>query len=88
MPEADRPTVFPVPPTRPRSIPEARWFPPWSPLSTGATAFVLLKRFLPDAPWVPVARILVTLVIRLATIRWELKLPIDDPNQTDSNQSK
>lgn len=34
------------------------------------------------------APILVTLVIRLATIRWELKLPLYDANQTDSNKSK
>ena len=54
----------------------------------GATAFVLLKRFFPDAAWVPVVGILVTLVIRLAAIRWELKLPVYEPGQTDSTRSK
>ncbi|MBM3844718.1 MAG: trimeric intracellular cation channel family protein [Verrucomicrobia bacterium] len=42
----------------------------------GASTFVLLSEFLPSRPWNPVAGILVTLVMRLAAIRWKLALPV------------
>lgn len=54
----------------------------------GTTVFVLLKQRFPEAAWVTVAGVLVTLVIRLAAIRWELKLPVYEAPPTDPTNSK
>ena len=42
----------------------------------GAVSFLLLLRWLPDAQIALLAGAAVTLLLRLAAVRWKLKLPV------------
>jgi uncharacterized membrane protein YeiH len=53
----------------------------------GATAFVLLNQFSANAKWNAVLATLVTLLLRLAGIRWRIALPIFRPKNTTFNST-
>jgi len=55
----------------------------------GASTFVLLNEYCPSQKWNTVIATLVTLLLRLAGIRWKIALPMFRPKElSDSMQSK
>lgn len=54
----------------------------------GASAFVLLNQYSPSAKWNSILGTLVTLLLRLAGIRWQIALPLFRPKNLMVSNSK